>query len=142
MRAELIDLLAGSDAEPEVAVGLPPACYRDSDVQDDEVNRVFRNGWIGLGRSDIVVEPSSYAAMEIAAVPLILLRGQTGKLRCFANSCRHRGALLLQGPGSTRGIKCPFHGWNYRLDDTLAGDTGPEHGQTEYLLSAGNCGSA
>ncbi|MGI9513208.1 MAG: aromatic ring-hydroxylating oxygenase subunit alpha [Anderseniella sp.] len=121
MRADLVDQLAASDAEPELAVSLPSACYRDQDVQEDESSRIFRNGWIGLGRSDIVAEPGSYAAMEIAAVPLILLRDLTGKLRCFANSCRHRGALLLQGQGSTRGIKCPFHGWNYRLDGTLAG---------------------
>ena len=67
MRAQLADLLARSDAEPELAVSLPPACYRDPEVQDDELAQLFRNGWIGLGRSDIAAEPGSYAAMEIAA---------------------------------------------------------------------------
>ncbi len=121
MDADLIDQLAGSDAQPELALSLPPSCYRDPEVQDEEIRRLFRRGWIGLGRCDIVAEPGNYAAMEIAGVPVILLRDQAGELRCFANSCRHRGALLLQGQGSTRGIKCPFHGWNYRLDGTLAG---------------------
>ncbi len=121
MDREFQAALLKSDAAPQDASSLPPACYAEQTVLDAECATLFRSGWIGLGRADRVPSAGSFAAMEIAGVPLILLRDREGRLRCFANSCRHRGALLLAGEGSTRGIKCPFHGWNYRLDGTLAG---------------------
>jgi phenylpropionate dioxygenase-like ring-hydroxylating dioxygenase large terminal subunit len=58
--------------------------------------------------------------MDVAGVPLILLRDRTGTLRAYANTCRHRGARLLSGTGNCRGIRCPFHSWAYKLTGVLA----------------------
>lgn len=103
------------------AATLPPACYADAAVFIAERDAIFRTSWIGIGRADRWKQPGDYTAQVIAGVPTIILRDKTGALRAFANSCRHRGALLLEGDGNCRGIKCPFHGWAYKLDGRLAG---------------------
>ncbi len=103
---------------PERALSLPPGCYRDADWAQQEA-KLFRNHWFGAGRADVVAAPGAYAALDIAGQSIILLRDRAGKLRAFANACRHRGARLLDGSGECRAIRCPFHSWAYRLDGSL-----------------------
>ena len=43
-----------------------------------------------------------------------------GTLRAFLNVCRHRGSPLADGCGHARALSCPYHGWVYRLDGSLA----------------------
>jgi phenylpropionate dioxygenase-like ring-hydroxylating dioxygenase large terminal subunit len=101
------------------AESLPPVCYTGRDFHETEITRVFRATWVSLGRADRVAKPGDYAAIELAGAPIVLLRDRDGGLRAFANSCRHRGTKLLQGSGSCRTIKCPFHAWTYALDGRL-----------------------
>ena len=103
------------------AATLPPACYTDPDLFDVERDAVFRSSWIGVGRADRWKDPGDYTAMSIAGMPVAILRDKQGTLRAYANTCRHRGARLLDGEGNCRGIKCPFHGWAYALDGRLVG---------------------
>jgi phenylpropionate dioxygenase-like ring-hydroxylating dioxygenase large terminal subunit len=51
----------------------------------------------------------------------MLIRGEDGALRAFANFCRHRGSILVEGTGSARRIVCPYHGWSYFSDGRLYG---------------------
>lgn len=104
---------------PLQAQSLPPGCYTSRDFLDRELTRVFRPAWCSLGRVDRLSAPGDYAALELAGVPLLLLRDKSGTLRAFANSCRHRGTKLLEGNGRCRTVTCPFHGWVYGLDGAL-----------------------
>ena len=106
-------------APPERARSLPPWCYTARAFFEAESVRAFRSAWASVGRADRVAGPGDYAAIELAGVPILLLRDRAGVLRAFANSCRHRGTKLLQGSGNCRAIKCPFHGWSYALDGRL-----------------------
>ncbi|MBT5414898.1 MAG: aromatic ring-hydroxylating dioxygenase subunit alpha [Rhodospirillaceae bacterium] len=108
------------------ATGLPPHCYTSEDWYRAEVERIFMRSWIFLGRVQRVPEAGDYLALDYAGVPLLILRGRDGVLRAFANSCRHRGAKLLEGEGNCRGIACPYHGWAYGLDGSLRGAPGME----------------
>ena len=103
----------------EEASSLPPICYTSSDIVDQEIQTIFRGSWIGVGRSDIVKEPGNYICLDFAEQSVILLRDKNGQLRSFANTCRHRGARLLDGKGSCKGIRCPFHSWFYGIDGKL-----------------------
>ena len=53
--------------------------------------------------------------------PYIVVRGNDGVLRAFWNTCRHRGAKLVNSETDKRlrSIVCPFHGWTYGLDGAL-----------------------
>jgi len=105
----------------EAASGLPPWCYSDAEVLEAEQIRLFRQSWCGLGRLDSLKAPGDYMTETLAGVPIVILRDESGNLRAFANSCRHRGARLLDGRGSCPVVVCPFHGWSYNLDGRLKG---------------------
>ncbi|MGI9412655.1 MAG: aromatic ring-hydroxylating oxygenase subunit alpha [Hyphomicrobiales bacterium] len=105
----------------ETAATLPPACYTDEALFRTERDAIFGSSWIGVGRADRWNTAGDYSAMTVAGVPVVVLRDKQGNLRAYANTCRHRGARLLEGDGTCRGIKCPFHGWAYGLDGRLVG---------------------
>ena len=104
---------------PDQASSLPPSCYTSESVAQTEVKTIFRQSWIGVGRSDMVPTPGDYITLDVAEQQIILLRDSNKKLRAFANVCRHRGARLLDGQGNCKGLRCPFHSWFYGLDGKL-----------------------
>ncbi|MBV9091212.1 MAG: Rieske 2Fe-2S domain-containing protein [Mycobacteriaceae bacterium] len=53
-------------------------------------------------------------------VPLFAVRDSDGGVRVFRNACRHRGMALVEGTGCSHALVCPYHGWTYRLDGSLA----------------------
>jgi phenylpropionate dioxygenase-like ring-hydroxylating dioxygenase large terminal subunit len=61
--------------------------------------------------------PGARAAVEIAGVSSILVRGDDGEVRAFKNACRHRSTRLVgDGPPCvSKAIVCPYHGWSYDL---------------------------
>ena len=105
----------------EQASCLPPHYYVSAENYRDEVRRLFTQQWIGIGRSDLIKQPGDFITLTITGVPVIVVRDADNRLRAYANSCRHRGAQLLQGSGQCRQIRCPFHSWTYGLDGLLKG---------------------
>ena len=122
----------------EQALCIPPECYSDEAVLAEEIETIFKRGWVGIGHAGRFAKAGDYDAMEIGGVPLIILRDKEGALRCFANSCRHRSARLLEGQGNCTGIRCPFHSWAYKLDGSLAGvphiENMPDFDRSQYGL--------
>lgn len=123
MAHELTAQLEKCIAPVAQALCLPPACYTDADVLQLEMASIFRRHWLGIGHAGRFKAAGDYETLELAGVPLIVLRDKEGVLRAFANTCRHRGARLLDGEGNCQAISCPFHKWTYRLDGTLIGAT-------------------
>ncbi|MGB2166798.1 MAG: aromatic ring-hydroxylating oxygenase subunit alpha, partial [Candidatus Puniceispirillales bacterium] len=136
--AGLTDELENCIAPSEVALCIPPKCYTSEDHYAHEIDLIFRRKWIGIGHAGRFKEAGDYEAMEIGGVPIIVLRDKQGALRAYANSCRHRGARLLEGEGRCSGIRCPFHSWAYKLDGTLAGvpriEEIPDFDRSQYGL--------
>jgi phenylpropionate dioxygenase-like ring-hydroxylating dioxygenase large terminal subunit len=99
----------------------PVSAYSDPARAQLERERLFRGQPLFMGLSCRLPNPGDYLTEEIAGVPLLLARGQDGKLRAFANICRHRGAPVASGCGHARVFSCPYHGWTYGLDGKLAG---------------------
>jgi choline monooxygenase len=107
---------------------LPPWAYTSPGFYSGEVQKIFGKSWNFIGRADQLREPGCYFTLDFAGVPLAVVRGKDGKIRAFANTCRHRGARLLAGEGKTRDIRCPYHSWNYSLAGALR--VAPEMEQT------------
>lgn len=105
---------------------LPAVCYTDPDFFARERERIFRVHWNLICRADEVPEPGNWCAVDLAGIPAIVLRGDDGTLRAFANTCRHRGSRLLSGNGTAKAISCPYHGWSYALDGRLIAAAGME----------------
>jgi phenylpropionate dioxygenase-like ring-hydroxylating dioxygenase large terminal subunit len=101
---------------------LPGRDYHAPDVYAEDLERVFASSWVCVGRAEMFAGPGSYETPEIAGEQLIVIRGKDDRLRAFANTCRHRGTLLLDGSGTVNGaIRCPYHSWTYGFDGRLLG---------------------
>ncbi len=103
---------------------LPPGCYTDQAFYEREVDRLFRRHWQFVCRAEQLAQAGDFRCHDGPAGPVMLVRGDDGRIRAFANSCRHRGARLLSGAGRCKRIVCPYHRWCYRLDGRLVGAPG------------------
>jgi phenylpropionate dioxygenase-like ring-hydroxylating dioxygenase large terminal subunit len=53
---------------------------------------------------------------------VVVTRDQQGDVHVLLNRCAHRGMRVCVGEsGSGRRLTCPYHGWSYNLDGSLAG---------------------
>src|SRR5215212_5062541 len=101
---------------------LPARLYRDPEVVELELERVFERSWQFAAHVSALPEPGSYLTATAGRQPVLVLRDQDGTLRAFRNVCRHRGSRLLAGWGECgKAIRCRYHGWTYRLDGELIG---------------------
>ena len=80
-----------------------------------------------FGLSCRLPAPGSYATDDETGVPVLLVRGEDGRVRSFLNACRHRGARVASGHGTAGSRRtggkfvCPYHGWTYDCRGRLAG---------------------
>lgn len=85
--------------------------------------RAERDAWF-LGQPHVAVlssevsAPGDFAAYEIGAVPIVVVRRPDGTVAAYENVCRHRAAPVVRGRGhASRVFACPFHGWTYDTRD-------------------------
>ena len=69
--------------------------------------------------SAMLPDKGSYIARKAAGTPLLVVRGDDGKVRAFINACRHRGMQVATGNGCARSFVCPYHAWTYGLEGEL-----------------------
>ena len=89
---------------------LPRAAYVDPAVFEWEQRNIF-SGWICVGHADDLDGVGTQRAVGTGANGVLLVHGDDGIIRAFANTCRHRGHELLACGESAkrRGIVCPYH---------------------------------
>ncbi|HUE09718.1 MAG TPA: aromatic ring-hydroxylating dioxygenase subunit alpha [Steroidobacteraceae bacterium] len=95
--------------------------YINRDLFDLEMERLWHSAWIYVGHESQVPLTGDYYTTEIARRPILMTRAQDGAVRVFYNRCAHRGAKLVSATSGNCGgiLRCPYHGWTYRLDGTL-----------------------
>jgi choline monooxygenase len=98
---------------------LPYAWYADDEVFRLEQERIFEHAWHYAGHAGQVAEPGDFFTTRAGRVPLAVVRGREGDLRCFVNVCRHRGSEVAQGSGRRETLQCAYHAWTYDLDGSL-----------------------
>lgn len=100
-------------------VTLPPEFYCSDQVFELEKERIFRAGWVCIGRADQVSEPGDYLAIDVVDEPLVMVRDSDHRLHVLSNVCRHRWMQVCSGKGNARALVCPYHSWTYNLDGCL-----------------------
>jgi nitrite reductase/ring-hydroxylating ferredoxin subunit len=111
--------LSSSAKDVSEAQSLPPACYVDRDFYEFEKEAVFNHEWLCVGREEWVKEPGDYFTSSIIDEPIVVARTRKGELKAMSSVCQHRGMLVAEGYGNTRGFLCPYHHWTYGLDGHL-----------------------
>ena len=120
-----------------VARGLPNAHYTDPGVFAEEREALLFSKWAGVGFGKDIPNPGDVKPVDFLGVPLLLTRDESGAVRVYQNTCRHRGMILVAEPGNVRGtIRCPYHSWCYGLDGALRATPhvgGPGHNVHENI---------
>lgn len=100
--------------------GLPAAAYTSAQFFQQERETVFKQYWVCVGLASDVPHPGDVCPVEVAGMPMVLVRDRAGQLRAFHNLCSHRGLQLVNQPCNVQGnLRCPYHSWAYKLDGTL-----------------------
>ena len=106
----------------ENASTIPAPWYFDHSIAQLERDSVFASNWQVVGRLDQVKEPSQFFTIDVNEEPLVIVRGDDGKLRAFYNVCRHHAAAVVpESHGCAKQFRCPYHGWTYGNDGALKG---------------------
>jgi Rieske 2Fe-2S family protein len=105
--------------------------YTSSAIFSQELERIFCDRWLVVGRASELPQPGDQRLFELAPeragpepVPhesVLLVRAGDGEIRGFYNVCRHRGARLCGAATRSTTIRCPYHAWTYALDGRLIG---------------------
>lgn len=118
---------------------LPVEAYLDPARYQQEVEAIFKRLPQALALSIELPTPNSYRTMHVLGMPVLMVRGDDGKVRAFINACRHRGSPVMEKPrGTTQRLVCPYHAWQYDVRGKLTGlygeaSFGPVSAETHSL---------
>ncbi|WP_321324410.1 aromatic ring-hydroxylating dioxygenase subunit alpha [uncultured Parasphingorhabdus sp.] len=119
---EMLDLRnAGTVRRARQVATLDASKYTDEVQFAAEQERIFKRLPLMLAASCELIEPGSYKTMDIAGVPVLLVRGKDGLARAFLNSCPHRASPVAKGCGKAARFTCPYHGWTFGREGNLIG---------------------
>ena len=96
-----------------------PSGRHTSDVfWELEQSQVFARSWVIAGRAEDATNPGDYFTFDDLGVPLLIVRGNDRQLRCYYNTCQHRGApVVREARGTARRLRCQYHSWTYEIDE-------------------------
>ena len=106
---------------PSMAKRRPVSMFVGPERFQLEKERVFRRQPVPVTVSALLPEPGSVLTHNGYGLPLLLIRGRDGEIRCFLNACMHKGAKLVEdcAPHKLARLTCPYHSWTYSLDGRL-----------------------
>jgi p-cumate 2,3-dioxygenase alpha subunit len=83
-------------------------------ILDAERRRIFDRCWLYLGHDSEVAARNDYLCRSVNGRPVVFLRDSEGVVRCFFNTCTHRGAAICREPkGSSKTFQCFYHAWTF-----------------------------
>ncbi|GAB4137896.1 MAG: aromatic ring-hydroxylating dioxygenase subunit alpha [Sphingomonadales bacterium] len=99
---------------------VPGGRYTDPGFLALEEQYLWKRSWLYACHADQLPRPGSFLLWQKTGSPILILRGKDNRIRAFYNTCRHRGAPLVQeGAGEVQGLVCRYHGWTYDLAGKL-----------------------
>jgi phenylpropionate dioxygenase-like ring-hydroxylating dioxygenase large terminal subunit len=122
----LKELMRHRDEDTNVDAGgqrrNPAFVYSDPELAAREWETFFEGHPQFLGLSGDLPEPGSFLTSSDFGGPILAVRDDAGVFRAFANTCRHRGAVLEgRDRGKASRFVCPFHAWTYSNLGELVG---------------------
>ena len=108
--------------DPLDGVSLPGWLYHDPEFFAAEQRAFLRAAPQVVCHESEIAEAGDWRSLEYLGESVIVIRGDGGQIRAFANVCRHRGSRLVDGTGGcARVLTCRYHAWSYGRDGKLLG---------------------
>src|SRR5210317_476783 len=111
------------DPDIKKAETLPASFYRNQQVFDALVEKVFLKTWHWVGDETLI--PLSETVYPFVLLdnfltePILLSRNKDDEIKCLSNVCTHRGNLVVSDPGHAKSLICKYHGRRFGLDGTF-----------------------
>ena len=99
---------------------VPRAEFTSPEFARAELEHMWPRVWQMACREEQLPEPGDIVVYESPGASIIVVRGDDGEIRAFYNSCLHRGMKLCANDSSVARLACPFHGFTWNLDGSLA----------------------
>ena len=114
--------IAEPTPDPLAGVSLPGWLYHDPEFFAAEQRAFLRSAPQVVCHESEIAEPGDWRSLDYLGDSVIVIRGDDGAVRAFANVCRHRGSRLVDGTGGcAKVLTCPYHAWSYARDGRLVG---------------------
>lgn len=100
---------------------IPYERYISAEYFDQEMELLWPKVWQWACREEHIPQPGDYYVYEIGPYSLLVVRTEDGQVKAYHNSCLHRGTKLKPSgaEGSAQNLRCPYHGWTWRLNGEL-----------------------
>lgn len=103
-------------------MSLPGWIYHDPSFFEAEKSAFLRASPQIVCHENEIPMPGDWRSLDFLGASIIVMRGDDGQVRAFANVCRHRGSRLVDGEGGcARLLTCPYHAWSYDRQGALVG---------------------
>ncbi len=86
-----------------------------------EKRGIFQRVPLVLAASCEIPQAGDYKTLDVAGIPVLLVRDRQGAAHALLNACTHRGAAVASGCGTAARFTCPYHGWAFAQDGALIG---------------------
>ena len=88
--------------------------FVDPEIYGLELEQIFAQSWLFVAHESEIPQAGDFVTRYMGEDPVIVWRGQDGKIRVFLNVCRHRGRKVCgEDLGRAAQFRCPYHGWTY-----------------------------
>ncbi len=90
--------------------------YVSAAYHEREVEKLWKRVWQLACREEHIPEVGDHVVYDVANLSFVVMRVAPGQIKAFPNACLHRGRRLKDYDGRCSEIKCPYHGFTWRLD--------------------------
>jgi phenylpropionate dioxygenase-like ring-hydroxylating dioxygenase large terminal subunit len=99
------------------------AVYRDPEVFDLEMDRIFKRTWLYVGHESQVPKAGDFVTSKLAGQPIVIVRHHAdNNVYVLFNRCGHRGAVVTtHDRGNVTFFRCCYHGWTFKTDGSPHG---------------------
>ena len=105
------------DTQPDVPNELIATdVWTGGEVFDREVEYLWPKVWQMVCRESAFQKTGDFYVYDITRYSILLVRTESGAIKGYHNSCLHRGRALKSGRGTSRELRCPYHGFCWTLE--------------------------
>jgi phenylpropionate dioxygenase-like ring-hydroxylating dioxygenase large terminal subunit len=117
-----------SEEEVDSSLTLPRECFIAQDFYELEIDNIWSREWVCVGHTSQIPRSGDYICVDIGNEPLVVVRDESGVIRCMSAVCRHRSMVFAEQSGTCKYFTCNYHGWRYSLAGKLV--AAPNMGRT------------
>lgn len=101
----------------------PSEVYVDPNWYERAKEKIFARSWQFVGEAAGMKSAGQVRPFTLLEgcldEPLVLAVDEKMQTHCLSNVCTHRGALVVEGEGHLKGMRCRYHGRKFALDGSF-----------------------